>query len=95
MGLLGKMSGRLPRRGDAETAARHKKRGLWVDVSGKAVHLDDEFVTGADIKRAAGLDKARILTVQGEDGPRTVKDDDRILVRPDDCFEDLPNWVYS
>jgi hypothetical protein len=92
MELLDRLTGRLASRGESRAA---RKRGLWIDVSGKAVHLDDEFVTGAQIKKAAGIEPARILTVKAEGGPRTVQDGDRILVRPDDEFEDLPNWVYS
>jgi hypothetical protein len=71
-------------------AQRQEQRGLWVDVGGQAVHLDDEFVTGADIRRAAHLAGDYLLVIQSENCAYVIGDDDHILVRPDDSFDCLP-----
>jgi hypothetical protein len=78
----------LPSAGPPGT--QQAQHGLWIDVGGEAVNLDDEFVTGADIKRAARVASDSLLLIRGEERSYVVGNDDRILVRPDDRFDSLP-----
>lgn len=66
-----------------------------VPVSEKVVTLESDVVTGAEIKKAAGVDPDRMLTLWRAEGVTVVRDDELIRVLPDDYFEDVPNWRYG
>ncbi len=52
-------------------------------------------MTGAEIKKAAGIDLNRQLLLVGKDGPRLVRNEERVEAGSDDRFEAVPNWRYG
>lgn len=68
---------------------------ITIPVNDQTVQLESNRVTGADIKRAAGIDSARHLTQWNPGGVRLVDDDESVEVTPDSYFEDVPNFIYG
>jgi len=66
-----------------------------IPFSDKRLIVPDRL-TGRELKEAAGVDPARILTVWRPDRVEVVKDEDVVdLTTPDLYFEDVPNWRYG
>lgn len=69
--------------------------GREIPVGDRRVRLESDTVSGAEIKKQAGVDPNRMLTVWRPQGVKVVRDDEYIQVLPDDYFEDVPNWRYG
>ncbi len=53
------------------------------------------LMTGAEIKQATGVPPERQLLLVRSEGPRLVRDNERIEVMADDQFEGVVNWRYG
>ena len=69
--------------------------GKDINVNGRNISIPADRASGAEIKKVAGIDPARMLTVWRPEGVKAVPDSERFEVQPGDYFEDVPNWQYG